>query len=52
MAMPFIDDELLWSPDNDGRMVDLQACLQVDQIVICRAVQCTNAYAFSIIEGP
>ncbi|XP_055631921.1 ecdysone-induced protein 74EF-like [Toxorhynchites rutilus septentrionalis] len=26
--MPFIDDELLWSPDNDGRMVDLQACLQ------------------------
>uniref|UniRef100_A0A182ITI9 Uncharacterized protein n=1 Tax=Anopheles atroparvus TaxID=41427 RepID=A0A182ITI9_ANOAO len=28
--MPFIDDELLWSPDNDGRMVDLQACLQTE----------------------
>ncbi|XP_058066262.1 ecdysone-induced protein 74EF-like [Anopheles bellator] len=28
--MPFIDDELLWSPDNDGRMVDLQACLQAE----------------------
>lgn len=21
--MPFIDDELLWCPDNDGRMVDI-----------------------------
>uniref|UniRef100_A0A182Q653 Uncharacterized protein n=1 Tax=Anopheles farauti TaxID=69004 RepID=A0A182Q653_9DIPT len=30
VAMPFIDDELLWSPDNDGRMVDLQACLQTE----------------------
>ncbi|XP_058458030.1 ecdysone-induced protein 74EF isoform X3 [Malaya genurostris] len=26
--MPFIDDDLLWCPENDGRMVDLQACLQ------------------------
>ena len=24
--MPFIDDDLLWCPDNDGRMVDL-SCL-------------------------
>lgn len=23
--MPFIDDELLWCPDNDGRMVDISA---------------------------
>jgi hypothetical protein len=27
-AMPFIDDDLLWCPDNDGRMVDLSTCLQ------------------------
>ncbi|XP_076228145.1 ecdysone-induced protein E74 isoform X1 [Nomia melanderi] len=27
--MPFIDDELLWCPDNDGKMVDLTQCLQV-----------------------
>ncbi|XP_062540469.1 ecdysone-induced protein 74EF-like isoform X2 [Armigeres subalbatus] len=26
--MPFIDEDLLWCPDNDARMVDLQACLQ------------------------
>ncbi|XP_055528905.1 ecdysone-induced protein 74EF-like [Wyeomyia smithii] len=26
--MPFIDDDLLWCPENDGRMVDLQSCLQ------------------------
>ncbi|KAK0090097.1 hypothetical protein PV326_004239 [Microctonus aethiopoides] len=26
--MPFIDDELLWCPDNDGKMVDLTQCLQ------------------------
>lgn len=24
--MPFIDDDLLWCPDNDGKMVDL-SCL-------------------------
>lgn len=28
-GMPFIDDTLLWCPDNDGRMVDISACLQV-----------------------
>jgi hypothetical protein len=27
-AMPFIDDDLLWCPDNDGRMVDLSTCLE------------------------
>ncbi|XP_043274657.1 ecdysone-induced protein 74EF isoform X2 [Venturia canescens] len=27
-TMPFIDDELLWCPDNDGKMVDLTQCLQ------------------------
>ncbi|XP_049845213.1 ecdysone-induced protein 74EF isoform X1 [Schistocerca gregaria] len=25
--MPFIDDDLLWCPDNDGKMVDLSQCL-------------------------
>lgn len=28
-GMPFIDDALLWCPDNDGRMVDISTCLQV-----------------------
>jgi E74-like factor 1/2/4 len=28
LAMPFIDNDLLWCPDNDGKMVDLSACLQ------------------------
>lgn len=31
-AMPFIDDALLWCPDNDGRLVgglDLAACITV-----------------------
>lgn len=28
-GMPFLDDALLWCPDNDGRLVDLSACLQV-----------------------
>lgn len=26
--MPFIDDDLLWCPDNDGKMVDLSQCLE------------------------
>lgn len=32
--MPFIDDELLWCPDNDGKMVDLTQCLQVGSPVM------------------
>lgn len=31
-AMPFIDDALLWCPDNDGRIVgglDIATCMQV-----------------------
>lgn len=31
-AMPFIDDALLWCPDNDGRMVDISACLPVSEL--------------------
>ncbi|CAG2065049.1 unnamed protein product, partial [Timema podura] len=27
VVMPFIDDDLLWCPDNDGKMVDLSQCL-------------------------
>lgn len=30
-AMPFIDDDLLWCPDNDGRMIDYSACLDAVQ---------------------
>ncbi|BES93312.1 Hypothetical protein NTJ_06121 [Nesidiocoris tenuis] len=26
-AMPFIDDDLLWCPDGDNKMVDLSQCL-------------------------
>ncbi|CAH1110313.1 unnamed protein product [Psylliodes chrysocephalus] len=28
LAMPFIDNDLLWSSDHDGKMVDLSSCLQ------------------------
>ncbi|KAI9557359.1 hypothetical protein GHT06_017186 [Daphnia sinensis] len=35
--MPFIDDDLLWCPDNDGRMVDL-SCLTAAQSVQPTAV--------------
>nr|CAD7416653.1 unnamed protein product [Timema poppensis] len=28
VVMPFIDDDLLWCPDNDGKMVDLSQCLE------------------------
>lgn len=31
-GMPFIDDELLWCPDNDGRMVDISANAQGQEI--------------------
>lgn len=38
-AMPFIDDALLWCPDNDGRMVDISACLQVSVSVLgCQSI--------------
>ncbi|KAK7580650.1 hypothetical protein V9T40_001279 [Parthenolecanium corni] len=26
--MPFIEDELLWNPDNDTKMVDISQCLE------------------------
>lgn len=32
LAMPFIDNDLLWCPDNDGKMVDLSSCLQVSAL--------------------
>lgn len=32
LAMPFIDNDLLWSSDHDGKMVDLSSCLQVKNI--------------------
>jgi hypothetical protein len=28
LAMPFIDNDLLWSSDHDGKMVDISSCLQ------------------------
>lgn len=28
LGMPFIDNDLLWCPDNDGKMVDITSCLQ------------------------
>lgn len=34
LAMPFIDNDLLWSSDHDGKMVDLSSCLQDASIAI------------------
>jgi hypothetical protein len=34
--MPFIDDDLLWCPDNDGKMVDL-SCLVIASVTFLRA---------------
>lgn len=33
-AMPFIEDDLLWCPTNDGRMVSDFQCIQVKQLMI------------------
>ncbi|KAG5895319.1 hypothetical protein JTB14_000591 [Gonioctena quinquepunctata] len=32
--MPFIDNDLLWSSDHDGKMVDLSSCLQDASVAI------------------
>ncbi|KAL3278173.1 hypothetical protein HHI36_013514 [Cryptolaemus montrouzieri] len=32
--MPFIDNDLLWSSDHDGKMVDLSSCLQDGSVAI------------------
>ena len=32
--MPFIDDDLLWCPDNDGRMVDLSCLVNISILTI------------------
>ncbi|KAJ8932976.1 hypothetical protein NQ314_014308 [Rhamnusium bicolor] len=34
LAMPFIDNDLLWSSDHDGKMVDLSSCLQDASVAI------------------
>ncbi|XP_049820037.1 ecdysone-induced protein 74EF [Aethina tumida] len=34
LAMPFIDNDLLWSADHDGKMVDLSACLQDASVAV------------------
>lgn len=39
--MPFIDDDLLWCPDNDGKMVDL-SCL----VSACRAARLALRWCF------
>lgn len=33
-AMPFIEDDLLWCPTNDGRMVSDFQCIQVIKLKI------------------
>ncbi|CAH1982728.1 unnamed protein product [Acanthoscelides obtectus] len=33
-AMPFIDNDLLWSSDHDGKMVDLSSCLQDASVAV------------------
>ncbi|XP_044757168.1 ecdysone-induced protein 74EF isoform X1 [Coccinella septempunctata] len=32
--MPFIDNDLLWSSDHDGKMVDLSSCLQDASVAV------------------
>ncbi|XP_060526075.1 ecdysone-induced protein 74EF isoform X1 [Cylas formicarius] len=34
LAMPFIDNDLLWSSDHDGKMVDLSSCLQDASVAV------------------
>lgn len=49
--MPFIDDELLWCPDNDGKMVDLTQCLQVSPSSgMLRIWKVSKIYHFSLRE--
>ena len=34
-GMPFMEDDLLWCPDNDGRMVeDFGSCIQVTSLFL------------------
>ncbi|RZC35911.1 hypothetical protein BDFB_002549, partial [Asbolus verrucosus] len=34
LAMPFIDNDLLWSSDHDGKMVDISSCLQDASVAV------------------
>ncbi|CAH1134499.1 unnamed protein product [Ceutorhynchus assimilis] len=43
LAMPFIDNDLLWSSDHDGKMVDLSSCLQDASVAIGTQSPATSA---------
>ncbi|XP_066151390.1 ecdysone-induced protein 74EF isoform X1 [Euwallacea fornicatus] len=43
LAMPFIDNDLLWSSDHDGKMVDLASCLQDASVAVGTQSAATHA---------
>ncbi|XP_072390594.1 uncharacterized protein Eip74EF isoform X1 [Diabrotica undecimpunctata] len=43
LAMPFIDNDLLWSSDHDGKMVDISSCLQDASVAIGQQNAATGA---------
>ncbi|GJQ74591.1 Eip74EF [Trypoxylus dichotomus] len=52
LAMPFIDNDLLWCPDNDGNMVDLSACLQdAASVAVGQQNSATNSAATTSNSG-
>ncbi len=42
--MPFIDDDLLWCPDNDGKMVDLSCLVSAPCPPPCRSAALAFMY--------
>ncbi|KAJ8984617.1 hypothetical protein NQ317_009843 [Molorchus minor] len=43
LAMPFIDNDLLWSSDHDGKMVGLSSCLQDASVAVGQQNAATGA---------
>ncbi|XP_050304217.1 ecdysone-induced protein 74EF isoform X2 [Anthonomus grandis grandis] len=50
LAMPFIDNDLLWSSDHDGKMVDLSSCLQDASVAIGTQSPATSASSTALGE--
>nr|CAH7728042.1 unnamed protein product [Callosobruchus chinensis] len=51
-AMPFIDNDLLWSSDHDGKMVDLTSCLQDASVAVDQQNPPTSGAAVSTSSTP
>ncbi|XP_056632937.1 ecdysone-induced protein 74EF isoform X1 [Diorhabda sublineata] len=43
LVMPFIDNDLLWSSDHDGKMVDISSCLQDASVAVGQQNVATGA---------